>query len=399
MKKIETLSTSVRLEPLFQRGTLAQFQKTSSGNSLMEEDLLQNRTLDPSRIDDYFLSPEDFRMELRREKRRVERSSTPLSFALFNFSDRVLNDQTKLKEILAFFRTRTRETDIKGWVNYKAIGLILPDTDDPGMKICVDLIIKANGNPFSSVVMGSYPDSIFENLLNETQRAGDLLLLDQDQTTKSRPVSCFLKRALDLIGSMFGLLLFLPLMALTALAIKVTSPGPVIFKQIRIGHRGKHFSFYKFRSMHVNNDDRMHREYLADLIQGNHEKIDNGKENHSFYKIKNDTRITPVGKIIRRLSIDELPQFFNVLKGEMSLVGPRPPIPYEVEKYKSWHLRRILEIKPGITGLWQVDGRSRTSFDDMVRLDLRYIKEWSFWLDIKIILKTVRAVLETKGAA
>jgi lipopolysaccharide/colanic/teichoic acid biosynthesis glycosyltransferase len=151
--------------------------------------------------------------------------------------------------------------------------------------------------------------------------------------------------------------------------------------------------------MEVNNDDRVHREYLANLIEGNHKALNSGDGDEPFFKIKNDTRITTVGRIIRKLSVDELPQFLNVLKGEMSLVGPRPPIPYEVEKYKSWHLRRILEVKPGITGLWQVDGRSRTSFDDMVRLDLRYVKDWSFWLDIKILLKTVLAVLKTKGAA
>ncbi len=114
--------------------------------------------------------------------------------------------------------------------------------------------------------------------------------------------------------------------------------------------------------------------------------------------MKSDPRVTRVGKIIRKTSIDELPQFFNVLKGEMSLVGPRPPLPYEVEKYEPWHLRRILEVKPGITGLWQVDGRSKTSFDDMVRLDLRYVQNWSLWLDIKILLKTIRAVIRPKGA-
>jgi lipopolysaccharide/colanic/teichoic acid biosynthesis glycosyltransferase len=114
--------------------------------------------------------------------------------------------------------------------------------------------------------------------------------------------------------------------------------------------------------------------------------------------MKSDPRITSIGKIIRKTNIDELPQFFNVLKGEMSLVGPRPPIPYEVEKYQSWHLRRILEVKPGITGLWQVDGRSRTSFDDMVRLDLRYAQNWSLWLDLKILAKTVRVVIRPRGA-
>jgi len=150
--------------------------------------------------------------------------------------------------------------------------------------------------------------------------------------------------------------------------------------------------------MYVNGDDRIHREYVTNLIKGNLDKINKGDEEKPLYKMIDDPRITPVGKIIRKTSIDELPQFFNVLKGEMSLVGPRPPIPYEVEKYEPWHLRRILEVKPGITGLWQVDGRSKTSFDDMVRLDLRYVQNWSLWLDLKILLKTVKAVIWSKGA-
>jgi exopolysaccharide biosynthesis polyprenyl glycosylphosphotransferase len=398
MKETQTFSTSVEMEPPFSRKSLARPRILGVVDSPMEEDQSRNTTLDPCWIDDCFLSPEDFRLELRREKRRAERSSAPLAFALFKLSDKMFEDKDRLRNILDYLRSRTRETDIKGWVDARSIGLILPDTDGPGMRICVDLILKASGNPFSSVIMGSYPDSIFENLLDETLKGGNLFLLDQDEAFRRHPVSHFFKRIMDLIGALVGLILFSPLMAITALAIKVTSAGPVIFKQDRIGRRGKRFSFYKFRSMYTNNDDRVHREYLANLIQGNHEKVENGQGDQSFFKIKNDSRITSVGKIIRKLSIDELPQFFNVLKGEMSLVGPRPPIPYEVEKYKSWHLRRILEIKPGITGLWQVDGRSRTSFDEMVRLDLRYVKDWSFWLDVKIILKTARAVLETKGA-
>ena len=150
--------------------------------------------------------------------------------------------------------------------------------------------------------------------------------------------------------------------------------------------------------MYWNVDDRVHREYVTNLIKGEHEKINQGDEEKPLYKMKSDPRVTPVGKIIRKTSIDELPQFFNVLKGEMSLVGPRPPLPYEVEKYEPWHLRRILEVKPGITGLWQVNGRSKTSFDDMVRMDLRYVQSWSLWLDIKILIKTVREVIRPNGA-
>lgn len=150
--------------------------------------------------------------------------------------------------------------------------------------------------------------------------------------------------------------------------------------------------------MYYNNDDQIHREYVTNLIQGNHDKINNGNKDNPLYKIKSDPRITPVGKFIRRTSIDELPQFFDVLKGEMSLVGPRPPLPYEAEKYESWHLRRILEVKPGITGLWQVEGRSKTSFDDMVRLDLRYVQNWSLMFDLKILLKTIKEVVRSSGA-
>ncbi len=227
----------------------------------------------------------------------------------------------------------------------------------------------------------------------------DLFPFDLDHASKGRPVHLFLKRCLDLFGAIIGLILSSPLMTLVAIAIKITSPGPVIFRHFRIGCKGSRFPFYKFRSMYVNNDDSVHRKYLARLIEGKHEDINNGDGDQPFFKIKNDNRITPVGRIIRKFSLDELPQFFNVLKGEMSLVGPRPPISYEVENYKPWHLRRILEIKPGITGFWQVDGRSRTSFDDMVRLDLRYTRDWSIWQDIKILLKTVKAVMDARGAA
>jgi lipopolysaccharide/colanic/teichoic acid biosynthesis glycosyltransferase len=150
--------------------------------------------------------------------------------------------------------------------------------------------------------------------------------------------------------------------------------------------------------MQWNVDDQIHREYMTNLITGDLDKINQGDTKRPVYKMKSDSRITAIGKILRKTSIDELPQFINVLKGEMSLVGPRPPLAYEVEKYKPWHLRRILEVKPGITGLWQVDGRSTTSFDNMVRLDLRYAQNWSLWLDIKILAKTVRAVIRPKGA-
>jgi exopolysaccharide biosynthesis polyprenyl glycosylphosphotransferase len=292
----------------------------------------------------------------------------------------------------------TRETDIKGWVDHNVIGLILPDTDGQGGQSYANKMMNGNGEKHFSVVIGTYPDNIIEELLSEGKETDDFFPLDLDETIKHRGFEAYLKRGMDVIGSIAGILLFGPIMVLTGIAIKINSPGPIIFKQFRLGKKGTRFPFYKFRSMYWNADDAIHRKYVNSLIQGDLKKINQGDRETPLYKMKSDPRVTPVGKIIRKTSIDELPQFFNVLKGEMSLVGPRPPIPYEIEKYKPWHLRRVLEVKPGITGLWQVDGRSRTSFDGMVRLDLRYAQNWSLWLDLKILLKTVRAVIRPQGA-
>jgi lipopolysaccharide/colanic/teichoic acid biosynthesis glycosyltransferase len=151
--------------------------------------------------------------------------------------------------------------------------------------------------------------------------------------------------------------------------------------------------------MYPNCDDQIHRQYVTELIEGRLESINHGDSEKPLFKMKSDPRLTRVGKILRYLSLDELPQLFNVLRGEMSLVGPRPPIPYEIEKYEAWHLRRILDMKPGMTGLWQVSGRSTTSFNEMVRLDLRYVRNWSLWLDLKILARTIKEVLHPQGAA
>ena len=191
------------------------------------------------------------------------------------------------------------------------------------------------------------------------------------------------KRLLDVTGSVVGIALSLPVLLIVPLAVKLDSPGPVFFRQKRVGRGGKTFTFLKFRSMRSNNDPAIHREFVTRLINGEDPNAEKGKK--GVFKIQDDPRVTRVGKFIRKTSLDELPQFFNVLMGDMSLVGPRPPIPYEVDSYDLWHRRRVTDVKPGITGLWQVEGRSSTTFADMVRLDLKYIREWSLWLDIKIL--------------
>src|SRR5262249_4680394 len=213
---------------------------------------------------------------------------------------------------------------------------------------------------------------------------------------RRKTTSRLLKRSLDITGSLLALTLLSPLLILISVLIKLTSRGPVLFRQERVGQYGARFTFLKFRSMYFTNDHSIHREYTKSLITGGARQAAKGWQ--SVYKLTADPRVTPLGRLLRRTSLDELPQFLNVLRDEMSLVGPRPPIPYEIEYYDIWHKRRLLAVKPGITGLWQVEGRSRVSFDEMVRLDLKYAGSWSFWLDMKILMRTPKAVVSGEGA-
>jgi lipopolysaccharide/colanic/teichoic acid biosynthesis glycosyltransferase len=211
--------------------------------------------------------------------------------------------------------------------------------------------------------------------------------------TGQAPVSLAAKRALDVFGAVFGLVVLSPLFAVVAALIRLDSPGPAIFTQTRIGRDGVPFTFYKFRSMCVDNDCESHRTYVARLIKGG----EGLRGENGSYKIEADPRVTRVGHFLRRTSIDELPQLYNVLRGEMSLVGPRPPLPYEAELYTREQWRR-LEPLPGMTGLWQVSGRAETTFDRMVELDIEYGETRTFWMDLRILLRTVSVVLGRKGA-
>lgn len=207
------------------------------------------------------------------------------------------------------------------------------------------------------------------------------------------------KRPLDIVASIVVLVVLSPLFALIALGIKLSSKGPIIFKQTRIGQRGKPFNFYKFRSMHLGGNSEEHKAFVQNFIKGNisdgHEK--QGNNEIKVFKIKNDPRIFPFGRFIRKTSLDEFPQFFNVLKGEMSLVGPRPCLPYEWEAYETWHQNR-LNCLPGCTGIWQALGRSSVSFKEMVILDLYYLSNMSIFLDIRIMLKTFPVIFFGHGA-
>lgn len=204
--------------------------------------------------------------------------------------------------------------------------------------------------------------------------------------TPAKPVQRAIKRAMDIFGSLMGLLLLSPVLLGAALAVRLSSPGPILFIQERVGLRGRTLRLLKFRSM-VANAESLQQHLLA-----------LNEQSGPVFKMRQDPRVTRVGRFMRRTSIDELPQLWNVLRGDLSLVGPRPPLASEVARYEPWQRRR-LSAKPGLTCIWQVSGRSRIGFDEWMRMDLRYIDEWSLWLDIVLLLRTIPAVLLGRGAS
>jgi lipopolysaccharide/colanic/teichoic acid biosynthesis glycosyltransferase len=220
------------------------------------------------------------------------------------------------------------------------------------------------------------------NDLKTTQRVLDIL----EKGAKNKvPVD---KRIMDIIISLVLIFFFAPAFIIAAILIKLTSRGPIIFKQTRLGLNGRPFEILKFRTMRTNMQDDIHRAFMKKVIEK--QKASGGGQ---VFKMKNDPRVTLIGKILRKTSLDELPQLFNVLKGEMSIIGPRPPLAYEVECYKRWQLERLTGL-PGITGLWQVSGRNHTDFETMVKQDIEYIRNRNLALDIKILLKTAPAMLK-----
>ncbi len=235
------------------------------------------------------------------------------------------------------------------------------------VRLVVDFYKRRRANSYVSTV-GTYPVIAYHTISLNTYES-------------------MLKRTLDILAGIVGIIVTSPIMLLTAIAIKLDSPGPVLFKQTRVGQNGRHFKIYKFRSMYTDAEERKKELMAQNELQGG-----------VMFKMKEDPRVTKVGKFIRKTSIDELPQFFNVVQGTMSLVGTRPPTLDEVEKYESRQWRRI-SIKPGLTGMWQVSGRSNIKdFDEIVELDTEYIDNWSLWLDIKIVFKTVLVVLRHNDA-
>ena len=349
-----------------------------------------------------------FHSMLTLERRRAERSGKPFVLMLLDANLEYGSAAVILEEAAEVIMASKRETDLAGWYKKSDIlGVIFTEVSIEGERPLTEILrtkfetalAKDLGREKAAKIAISlhvFPE-IWDR--NDSDWVADAKLypdLNRGNSRKRMPL--VIKRVMDVAGSAALLLALSPLLAAIAAIIKLTSKGPVIFEQERLGRFGARFKCLKFRTMFTNNDPKIHQEFIQQFISG---KEECGKENESqqaVYKIINDPRVTPIGAFLRKTSLDELPQFWNVLRGEMSLVGPRPPVPYEFEIYDIWHRRRVLDIKPGVTGLWQVSGRSRTRFDDMVRLDLRYCQTWSLWLDLKILISTPRAVFGGDGA-
>ena len=356
------------------------------------------------------LQEETFHGMLTLERRRAERSHKPFVLMLLDASAFVDAGAAThiMSRVTSVLLKCTRETDFVGWHKKGLIlGVIFTEIslefENPITEILHSKVVNALHDELSREVTSNLV--VTAHLFPESRDRGAAepvadtrFYPDLSQGGSKKRLPRVVKRVIDIVGSAFLLLLTSPLVAAIAAAIKLTSKGAVIFQQERFGQFGARFKCLKFRTMYTNNDPKIHREYVQRFIAGQSGSGKSEPGNPVIYKITNDTRVTPVGRFLRKTSLDELPQFWNVLRGEMSLVGPRPPTPYEFEVYDIWHRRRVLELKPGVTGLWQVSGRSRTCFDDMVRLDLRYSQSWSLWLDLRILVATPRAVISGEGA-
>ncbi len=355
---------------------------------------------------------DEFHSMLILERRRAERSGRPFVLMLLDAHERNGSSEQLLHRALGVVAAAcVRETDLIGWYRNGAV-----------LGIIFTLVTEEENRPATNILRKKIETALNENLGKENSNAitvslhvfperwnrddsswvaDSKLYSDLDRNAPQKRASLAVKRAMDVAASAVLLALLAPVLGVIALVIKLTSTGPVLFTQDRLGQFAARFKCLKFRTMYTNCDAKIHQAYVQQFIAGivaEQKGTEEGKSEQTVYKLTTDPRVTPAGRFLHKTSLDELLQLWNVLRGEMSLVGPRPPVPYEFEIYDVWHRRRVFEMKPGITGLWQVSGRSRTQFDDMVRLDLRYSRSWSLWLDIKILFATPRAVFSGSGA-
>lgn len=359
-----------------------------------------------------FLAQGAFLRILQLEQLRAERSGRRFVLMLIESENLLSSGQSDalVDQLLLALRGTTRATDVTGWYqDGTTIGTIFTEIGAAdGKSITKALLTKVTSVLADAlsieqinlihITFHVFPEDWEGDGGGSVSITSSALRKASDLNGGPKKGSRTIKRGMDLAGSLAALVVLSPVMLAIAIAIKLTSKGPVLFRQERVGQYGNRFTFLKFRSMHPKNDSSIHEAFVRELITNKSQGAGNSDSTAKVFKIQNDPRVTSIGRFLRKTSLDELPQFINVLKGEMSLVGPRPPIPYEVKNYDIWHRRRLATVKPGITGLWQVSGRSRVGFDDMVRLDLKYASTWSLWLDIKILLLTPHAVVSGAGA-
>jgi lipopolysaccharide/colanic/teichoic acid biosynthesis glycosyltransferase len=350
------------------------------------------------------LDESSFHKMITIERKRTERSRKPFLLMLLDLGKHLPTDKNGkvLDQILSALSLTTRETDITGWYSdHAVVGVMFTeisvDDQSSSLKTMVDRVsetLRSNlsASQFNQIGISFhlFPEDWKHEL--PSRQSNPTLYPDLSKRDEAKKGFSATKRFMDVVGSAVALIVLSPVLLIIAAVIKLTSPGPVFFRQKRVGQHGASFVFLKFRSMNANNDSSAHKKYVEQLISGKADRKPSSGDAAGVFKMTDDPRITKIGAFLRRTSLDELPQFINVLSGEMSLVGPRPPIDYEVAAYDIWHRRRVLEAKPGITGLWQVHGRSRVTFDEMVRLDLHYAKTWSPWMDIKIMFRTPGAM-------
>ena len=358
------------------------------------------------------LNEESFLRTLSLERKRTERSRKPFLLMLLEFGNILPQESSRaLGKVISALSSSTRATDVVGWFkNHAVVGVLFTEIIiDDQSSIVSTMMARVSETLGHSLTLDQFNQvKLSFHVFPEPWDGGmfdrpsnPMLYPDFSDQDDRRKYKFAVKRLMDIVGSGMGLILCAPVFLVIAALVKLTSEGPVFFRQQRIGQHGTPFTFLKFRTMFTNNDHSVHKEFVQQLIAGKVKPNSNGNGNgngHGVYKIKYDPRVTRIGSFLRRSSLDELPQLINVLRGEMSLVGPRPPVQYEVDAYEIWHRGRLMEAKPGITGLWQVNGRSRVKFDEMVRLDIRYARTWSLWLDIKILLRTPHAVFLGEGA-
>lgn len=346
-------------------------------------------------------SCEEFQALLNQECARTDRNGREFSIMVFYFKH-AEKDIPALKHFIHMLTRRVRTTEEIGWLDGKnSIGIILPDTPMEGAeKLAQDvssLVEKPALPPAYAYKVYSYPSHWIGDMHknepaskkssapkhNDLPGTGNIRASHNGFDRLLTPHMPLWKRAVDMLGAFAGLVLLSPIFLIIAALIKTVSSGPVFFKQQRVGFLGKEFICWKFRTMKAAADSTLHEIHVCNLYNNDKplKKLDD-----------NDLRIIPFGRMLRKTGLDELPQLINVLRGEMSLIGPRPDVPYAVCHYLPWQKKRI-EAYPGLTGLWQVNGKNLTTFNEMMRLDISYVKQRSFWLDSKILIKTLPAII------